>query len=48
MGDPMLPGTQVGPVTTQPQFQKILGYLDVAKNEGARCVLGGAKAVRPE
>ncbi|MGR3342219.1 MAG: aldehyde dehydrogenase family protein, partial [Paracoccaceae bacterium] len=48
MADPMLPGTQVGPVTTQPQFQKILGYLDVAKGEGAVCVLGGAKAARPE
>ena len=48
MGNPMLPETQVGPVTTQPQFEKILGYLEVAKNEGAVCVLGGAKAVRPE
>ena len=48
MGNPMLPDTQVGPVTTQPQLQKILGYLDVAKNEGAQCVLGGAKAARPE
>ncbi len=48
MGNPMSPETQVGPVTTMPQFEKILGYLEVAKDEGARCVLGGAKAVRPE
>ncbi|MFO1126283.1 MAG: aldehyde dehydrogenase family protein [Methylocystis sp.] len=48
MGDPMNLETQVGPVTTQPQFQKILGYIDVAKGEGAKCVLGGAKAMRPE
>ncbi|MCH1928165.1 aldehyde dehydrogenase family protein, partial [Shewanella sp. C31] len=48
MGNPMLPETQVGPVTTMPQFEKILGYLEVAKDEGALCVLGGAKAVRPE
>lgn len=48
MGDPMSLETQVGPVTTQPQYQKILGYIDVAKGEGARCVLGGAKATRPE
>ena len=48
MGDPMSLETQVGPVTTMPQFEKILGYLEVAKDEGALCVLGGAKAVRPE
>ena len=48
MGNPMLPETQVGPVTTMPQYEKILGYLEVAKDEGAVCVLGGAKAVRPE
>ncbi len=48
MGDPMSLETQVGPVTTIPQYEKILGYLDVAKQEGARCVLGGAKASRPE
>jgi (Z)-2-((N-methylformamido)methylene)-5-hydroxybutyrolactone dehydrogenase len=48
MGDPMSLETQVGPVTTQPQYQKILGYIDIAKGEGAKCVLGGAKATRPE
>jgi (Z)-2-((N-methylformamido)methylene)-5-hydroxybutyrolactone dehydrogenase len=48
MGDPMSMETQVGPVTTMPQYEKILGYLDVAKGEGAECVLGGAKATRPE
>jgi len=48
MGDPMSMDTQVGPVTTLPQYEKILGYLDVAKGEGAECVLGGEKASRPE
>ena len=48
MGNPMLPETQVGPVTTMPQYEKILGYLEVAKDEGALCVLGGEKAARPE
>ena len=48
MGDPMSLDTQIGPVTTMPQFEKILGYLDVAKDEGAECVLGGARAERPE
>ena len=41
VGDPMLPDTNVGPVTTPPQFQKILDYIAIAKDEGATCVLGG-------
>ncbi|MEK9725100.1 MAG: aldehyde dehydrogenase, partial [Rhodospirillaceae bacterium] len=48
MGDPMSMDTQVGPVTTMPQYEKILGYMDVAKEDGAECVMGGAKAERPE
>jgi aldehyde dehydrogenase (NAD+) len=43
-GDPMLPDTNIGPVTTAPQYQKILDYIDVAKGEGARCILGGGPA----
>lgn len=41
IGDPMLLQTHVGPVTTQPQYDKILNYIDVALKEGATCVLGG-------
>jgi aldehyde dehydrogenase (NAD+) len=48
MGDPMSLDTQVGPVTNRPQFDKILRYLDIAKGEGAKTLLGGAKATRPE
>jgi len=48
MGDPLDTGTQIGPITTQPQYAKVLEYIEIAKNEGARCVLGGAPAERPE
>jgi (Z)-2-((N-methylformamido)methylene)-5-hydroxybutyrolactone dehydrogenase len=41
MGDPALPETQIGPIATRPQFEKILDYVRIAKEEGARCVLGG-------
>ena len=41
IGDPMLLQTHVGPVTTQPQYDKILSYIDIARKEGATCVLGG-------
>ena len=36
--------TNIGPVTTPAQYKKILDYIDIAKAEGARCVLGGAAA----
>jgi (Z)-2-((N-methylformamido)methylene)-5-hydroxybutyrolactone dehydrogenase len=44
LGDPSKAETQVGPVTTPPQYQKVLGYIDIAKGEGAECVLGGGPA----
>jgi acyl-CoA reductase-like NAD-dependent aldehyde dehydrogenase len=48
MGDPLDAATQVGPITTQQQYRKVLDYIEIAKNEGARCVLGGGPAARPE
>ena len=44
MGDPLDLSTQVGPVTTEPQLRKILSYIEIAKSEGARLVLGGKRA----
>ena len=41
IGDPMSTDTHVGPVTTAPQYEKILHYMSVAKEDGATCVLGG-------
>ncbi len=41
LGDPASLETQIGPVATKPQFDKIMGYIEIAKAEGARCVLGG-------
>ena len=48
MGNPMSLDTQVGPVTNLPQYDKVLGYIDLAKAEGVETVLGGGKAERPE
>jgi acyl-CoA reductase-like NAD-dependent aldehyde dehydrogenase len=47
LGDPMQPDTQVGPLATPPQYEKVLHYIDVAKSEGARCLLGGGPATGP-
>ncbi|MCG8357493.1 MAG: aldehyde dehydrogenase family protein, partial [Kiloniellales bacterium] len=41
IGDPMSLETHVGPVTTEPQYRKVLDYIEIAKQEGADCVLGG-------
>ena len=48
MGNPLNPDTQIGPVATRPQLAKVLDYIDIARNEGAKCVLGGGRAERPE
>ncbi|MBD5804596.1 putative aldehyde dehydrogenase AldA [Azoarcus sp. Aa7] len=41
IGDPSQLDTQVGPIATRPQFDKIMSYIQIAKDEGAKCVLGG-------
>ncbi|HZA65605.1 MAG TPA: aldehyde dehydrogenase [Geminicoccaceae bacterium] len=48
MGDPLDDATQVGPITTRPQYRKVLEYIEIAQGEGAACVLGGGPATRPE
>ncbi len=44
LGDPMDPTTNVGPIATAPQFEKVLRYIEIAKADGARCILGGKPA----
>ena len=41
IGDPMLKETNVGPVTTPPQYKKVIDYINIAKAEGAKCIMGG-------
>lgn len=48
LGDPNSPDTDVGPVATEQQLQKVLDYIKLAEEEGARCILGGRRAARPE
>jgi acyl-CoA reductase-like NAD-dependent aldehyde dehydrogenase len=48
MGNPRDELTQVGPITTRPQFAKVLDYIDIAQREGAHAALGGHRASRPE
>ena len=34
LGDPMDPDTNVGPIATAPQFEKVLRYIDIARADG--------------
>jgi acyl-CoA reductase-like NAD-dependent aldehyde dehydrogenase len=44
LGDPMRAETNIGPIATRPQYEKVLHYIALAKAEGARCILGGQAA----
>ena len=44
VGDPLDPQTQLGPVVSQEQLDRVCGYLAAAKAEGARAVAGGARS----
>ncbi|WP_205672294.1 aldehyde dehydrogenase [Ammoniphilus sp. YIM 78166] len=48
LGDPMQPDTQMGPAATPGQLKKIEEYVDIAKNEGARVLVGGERPSHPE
>jgi aldehyde dehydrogenase (NAD+) len=42
LGDPTDPETEMGPVANRPQYEKVVGYLDTARAEGATVAYGGA------
>ena len=42
LGDPNDPETEMGPVANRPQYEKVVGYLETAKREGATVAYGGA------
>ncbi len=44
LGDPLDEATQMGPLVSAMQMDKVLGYIDIAKREGARLVCGGGRA----
>lgn len=45
MGDPADPDTRMGPLAKAPQYDRVMGYIEKGKAEGANLVLGGG---RPE
>jgi aldehyde dehydrogenase (NAD+) len=43
LGDPFDPETQQGPQVDKTQFDKVMGYIDSGKQQGARCLSGGER-----
>jgi aldehyde dehydrogenase len=46
-GDPLDPRTMIGAQASAEQLAKILSYIDIGKQEGARILTGGARRVHP-
>jgi phenylacetaldehyde dehydrogenase len=46
IGPAMDDATQLGPVITQEHLSRVMGYLDMARNDGTRFVTGGKKVSR--
>jgi len=42
VGDPADPNTQIGPLVAQRQQERVRGYIESGRSEGARLVVGGA------
>ena len=47
MGDPRLAETEMGTAANEPQFNRILAFIEEAKGQGARLVAGGGRAEGP-
>jgi len=45
VGNSLDPETQIGPIVSQAQLDRVTGYLDIGKEEGARPTAGGARLV---
>ncbi|HVA80546.1 MAG TPA: aldehyde dehydrogenase family protein, partial [Candidatus Binataceae bacterium] len=42
LGDPLDPNTRMGPLVSKEQHDRVLGYLKIGKDEGAKAKTGGA------
>jgi aldehyde dehydrogenase (NAD+) len=48
VGDPADPATDIGPLVSRRHQERVLGYVEAGKREGARLVAGGAAPSTPE
>ena len=45
-GDPLNPKTRMGAIVSQPQLDRVLGYVEAGHREGAKLVLGGSQVLK--
>src|SRR5271166_4759700 len=43
-GNPLDPATMIGPQVSTQQIEKIVSYVDIGRQEGAECLIGGRRA----
>ena len=43
VGDPLVNGTDQGPLVDEIQFKKVLGFIESGKKEGAKVMCGGSR-----
>jgi aldehyde dehydrogenase (NAD+) len=43
LGDPRSDQTDMGPMATKGQLEKVLQFIEIGKEDGANCILGGAE-----
>ncbi len=48
LGDPMDKGTDMGPLVSKKQQERVLGYIDKGKAEGAKVLVGGGRPTGAE
>jgi phenylacetaldehyde dehydrogenase len=44
LGSGMDPGTEMGPLVSSEQFQRVTGYLEAGRSQGAKTVVGGKRS----
>jgi gamma-glutamyl-gamma-aminobutyraldehyde dehydrogenase len=45
VGDPLDPQTRIGPMIERAHLEKVLGYIEAGRAEGARLILGGPRTL---
>lgn len=48
LGNPKGKDTEMGPLVSKKQQERVLGYIETGKKEGAKCIVGGGAPQAPE
>lgn len=48
LGNPTAKDTEMGPLISKKQQERVLSYIETGKKEGARCIAGGSKPSNPD